>query len=239
MGQKEKETHVVSVANQKGGIGKSTITISTATTLALEFGKKVLVIDCDRQQSVKRFGELKDPQEFPPYAIDVVSNPLDEARSNESVINWVRSLEGIIREALGKYDYIFIDVPGYIDKNLITVFAYTDFVLIPVVMSEMDILSTQDFIQQTIKKVQVLKEKAGDKFQVRFVLNKADNRKNIKLIKDFSEMTGISALSNGLRMRTKHYDQDLSLKTGITKGDKEHEIYEISKEMVRILEGEN
>lgn len=236
MGQKERETQVVCVANRKGGVGKSTTTLSISTTMALDFGRKVLVVDCDVQGSITKFGILKDPPETAPFAIDVVANPLLENRTEKDVIDWLKSLEKILENALGKYDYIFIDVPGYIDDNLITVFAYTDAVIIPVVMSEMDVVATQDFIEKIVAKVRMLKEAEGQKFFVRMVLNKITNRKNNRFIHQFSEAVNIPVIKNGMRLRDKHYDQDLSLKTGITQGDKSHEIYLITEEIISELE---
>ena len=42
-------THVISVINLKGGVGKTTMTVSMAEILAGEFDKRVLVIDLDPQ----------------------------------------------------------------------------------------------------------------------------------------------------------------------------------------------
>ena len=44
---------IISFASQKGGVGKSTVLMLTASALYRRTNKKVLVIDCDPQRSVK------------------------------------------------------------------------------------------------------------------------------------------------------------------------------------------
>jgi chromosome partitioning protein len=54
------DAHVITFANEKGGVGKSTLAFHCAVTLAHR-GMKVLVVDCDRrQQSLHRFLDARD-----------------------------------------------------------------------------------------------------------------------------------------------------------------------------------
>lgn len=50
---------IVSVCNEKGGSGKSTITINLAIYLG-SIGEKVLVIDADPQQSIAVFNKIRE-----------------------------------------------------------------------------------------------------------------------------------------------------------------------------------
>ena len=48
---------IISIANQKGGVGKSTVTILLATALAKHKKKKVLILDTDVQGSITNWLE--------------------------------------------------------------------------------------------------------------------------------------------------------------------------------------
>lgn len=231
-----KETKYGSVANLKGGPGKTTITLCLAVTLATEFGKKVLIIDCDPQLSASKFGLLKEPPEIDSRVFDVVPVVFaEETRDKESVEKWLTSLEHEIEKADGLYDFVFIDVPGYMDNNLVTIFAYTDFVITPVVMSEMVVLSTNDFIQKTMSRVIDVKKKRNLPFQSFLMLNMITNRKSNQQIYALANEFGIPLLENGLSRREKHYDEDLSVQKGITRGNKTHEVYMLTEELLHHL----
>jgi chromosome partitioning protein len=59
-GRRHPRGHIIAFANEKGGVGKSTLAFHTAIALAHE-GLKVLVVDCDRrQQTIHRLLEARD-----------------------------------------------------------------------------------------------------------------------------------------------------------------------------------
>ena len=58
------KTKVISVANQKGGVGKSTSVYNLGAGLALN-GKKVLLIDVDPQGDLTKMLGLRKPHDLP------------------------------------------------------------------------------------------------------------------------------------------------------------------------------
>jgi chromosome partitioning protein len=58
----EEPTRVFAVANQKGGVGKTTVTVGLAEIYALHRGRRVLVIDADPQANTTEFLGVFDPE---------------------------------------------------------------------------------------------------------------------------------------------------------------------------------
>ena len=144
---------VISIANQKGGVGKTTTAVNLSTILAKK-GKKVLMIDADPQgNGTSGLGVNKDVK-FSVY--DVIINDieientvqqtmiknLDLCPSNinlagaEVELVSMMSREFRLKEKIDnqkdKYDYIIIDCPPSLGLLTLNAFTASDSVLIPV-----------------------------------------------------------------------------------------------------------
>ncbi len=144
---------VVAIANQKGGVGKTTTAVNMSTILAKK-GKKVLMIDTDPQgNATSGLGISKDVN-FSVY--DVIINDIDI--ENTIVQSMVKNLdvcpsninlagaevelvsmmsrEQRLKEKTDaqkdKYDYIIIDCPPSLGLITLNAFTASDSVLIPV-----------------------------------------------------------------------------------------------------------
>lgn len=144
---------VVSVANQKGGVGKTTTAVNLSTILAKK-GKKVLLIDADPQgNATSGLGINKDVNfsvydvlvndvEIENTVIQSIVKNLDVCPSNinlagaevelVSMMSREHRLQEKINNQKDKYDYIIIDCPPSLGLITLNAFTASDSVLIPV-----------------------------------------------------------------------------------------------------------
>ena len=168
-------THIIAVANQKGGVGKTTTTINLGACLA-NLGKKVLIFDVDAQgNATSGVGVQKAQVEKDIYDVLVNEDPITEAilptkHKNLAIVPATIQLAGAeieltsqmareMRLKLGlhpiedQYDYILIDCPPSLGQLSINAFTASDSILIPV-QSEYYALEGLSQLLNTVRLVQ-------------------------------------------------------------------------------------
>jgi len=145
---------VLSIANQKGGVGKTTTAINLASSLA-HLGKKVLLIDLDYQANATTcmgidrggfdksvFDCLIEEASIPEITIET-ENPLIDVLPAKTTVEGVEEkiilntnrdfiLHTQLEKVKDKYDYVLIDCPpslGYVTTNAMMA---SDGVIVPV-----------------------------------------------------------------------------------------------------------
>lgn len=165
--ENENSVKVISFANQKGGVGKSTLTVMTANYLANK-NYRVLVIDADYQGSILQLrkqdkAELGEEHRFP---YDVVYCPavhLDEK----------------LDEMADDYDVIFVDMPGQsYGEGLSKLLTLLDYAFIPVKTGDTDVFSSVDFMENIFTASSIRKQCGLEEIKYNVVINEAEIKTN-------------------------------------------------------------
>ena len=120
---------IVAIANQKGGVGKTTTAVNLSSCVAA-LGKRVLIVDLDPQgNTTTGYGIPKRSVEKGTYEILI-----GRCRASEAVrkTEYRTDVIGSNTRLAGDYDFIFIDCPPSLDLLTLNGLSACDSVLIPV-----------------------------------------------------------------------------------------------------------
>ena len=201
--EKRNNCKVVSVANQKGGVAKTTTTVNLGIGLARE-GRKVLLVDADAQGSLTAslgigepdsleytlatvMGNIINDESFDPEkgifhheeGVDLMPGNIELSGMEVSLVN-IMSREYVLKEYIDmvkdRYDYIIIDCGPSLGMVTINAFAASDSILIPCQAGYLPAKGLEQLIR-TIRKVK--KQKINSDLKIAgILLTMVDGRTN-------------------------------------------------------------
>ena len=146
----------IGIANQKGGVGKTTTTIEIAACLSKYHKKRVLVIDFDQQTNASMYADV-DTSIPGMYSVLNGDVRIEEAIQKTSEFDIIRAsqelslVNDVFREAgdefmlkeivkiienTNKYDYVLIDNTPARDRSLSMTYCASDYLIIPTLLDD-------------------------------------------------------------------------------------------------------
>lgn len=149
--------NIIAIANQKGGVSKTTSTFNISTALA-NYGKNVLMIDLDPQASLtiscgiepyeiqKNLANCLDQKKSKYYIpveeciiklkenLSIVTSSIDLASLEMEMLSWTsreKCLDRMLSSIQNQYDYIIVDCPPQLSMLTLNALSAASYVLIP------------------------------------------------------------------------------------------------------------
>ena len=191
-------SEIISIANQKGGVGKTTTAVNLAASLA-EKGKKVLLLDIDPQSNATTsLGFSRSDYEYNIYHVLIGSKKLSEVvlKTQIKKLDLVPSNIGLvgiekefynpkkknrelvlkekINEISKKYDFIIIDSPPALGPITINALSASDSVIIPI---QCEFFALEG-LAQLLNTVSLLKKTINPKLKIKGFLPTMYSKQN-------------------------------------------------------------
>ena len=189
---------IISVANRKGGVGKTTTAINIATAMAA-IGKRVLILDLDPQgNATTSLGINKNKCLFSTYDVLINNCNTEDAIVKTEIKKFdllpsapalaaaeielidVNKREYVLKNALtnigSKYDYILIDCPPSLNLITINALVSSDSVIVPL---QSEFLALEG-LTDLIKNINIIKKNFNPNLNLQgIVLTMFDKRNNL------------------------------------------------------------
>ncbi|AAU91506.1 ParA family partition ATPase [Methylococcus capsulatus] len=157
---------IIGVLNQKGGVGKTTLSVNIAAALALS-GKRTLLIDADPQGSALDWQASRRGDTL--FPVVGMAKP---------------TLHKDVPELASSYDHVIIDGPPRVNELARSAIMACDLVLIPVQPSPYDVWAANEIVK-LIQEVKIYNDHLEGKFIVnRKIVNTAIGRDVAEALKD-------------------------------------------------------
>ena len=191
---------IIAIANQKGGVGKTTTAINLSACLA-EAGQRVLVIDIDPQgNTTSGLGVMKDEIENTVYEVmlqeiemedaiikgvfdnlDIVPSNVNLAGAEIDLID-AEDREYILKNEIGKiksgYDYIILDCPPSLSMLTVNAMTAANTVLVPIQCEYYAL----EGLTQLLHTINLVKKKLNPELELEgVVFTMYDSRTNLSL----------------------------------------------------------
>jgi len=182
---------IISIANRKGGVGKTTANIFLATALSVN-GHSVVLLDCDSQASASKYRELEKgdygEEKKVPYQIIQINQ--------ENIFDEIKKYEN-------KYDFVLIDIPrfthGQGDSSLAATLALCSKVIVPTKTGDLDAMSTGEFVEM-LNKIKILKSKENLPFDYAVFLSLSGRRPSDDInTRNFLRQNGVKVFNSELK----------------------------------------
>ncbi|WQZ74171.1 ParA family protein [Helicobacter pylori] len=131
---------IITIANEKGGSGKSTLCLNLCVQLLLD-KKDIAALDTDSQKSLEVFNNIRSETNLP----------------NFTLFNRTGNITDTLKQMTDKYEYILIDAKGEHSKESQRAMLLSDWVLIPTTPSQLDTAVLLDMLER-IRDIQALNE---------------------------------------------------------------------------------
>lgn len=195
-------SYIIAISNQKGGVAKTTTTMSLGAALA-EQGKRVLLVDLDQQGSLTHSGGIdpdsleqtiydvlssfadmkqKQPKPLAPLIMHLAEN-LDLVPANgelaaldlelDRALNREYILKRALEPVMKNYDYILLDCPPNLSLLVINALTVASDVIIPL---QADYLATKG-VKRLLEIIEAVKARLNPRLRIQgILLTMADQR---------------------------------------------------------------